>query len=124
MTIRTRLDNIVHLHPVAHCYFTEGLAMGAPTSTILAETYLQHMEHKHLYQILLKHKIAGYFRYVDDILIVYNQKKTNIDKTIIEFNKQKKNITFKIEKEHHKSKGANEHDWKETAIFLRTIINT
>jgi hypothetical protein len=55
----------------------EGLAMGAPTSAILAETYIQHMEHKHLYQILLKHKIAGYFRYVEDILIVYNQKQTN-----------------------------------------------
>jgi hypothetical protein len=32
---------------------TEGLAMGAPTSAILAETYIQHMEHKQLYKILL-----------------------------------------------------------------------
>jgi hypothetical protein len=51
--------------------------MGAPTSAILAETYIQHMEHEQLYQILLKHKITGYFRHVDDILIVYNQKQTN-----------------------------------------------
>jgi hypothetical protein len=60
--------------------------MGAPTPALLAETYIQHMEHKQLYQILLKHKITGYFRYVDDILIVYNKKQTDIDKTIIEFN--------------------------------------
>jgi hypothetical protein len=61
------------------------------------------MDHKQLYQILLKHKITGYFRYVDDILIVYNQKQTNIDETIIEFNKQNNNIEFKVEKVHHNS---------------------
>jgi hypothetical protein len=37
---------------------TEGLAMGAPTSAILAEMYMQHMEHKKLYQILLKPDIS------------------------------------------------------------------
>jgi hypothetical protein len=33
---------------------TEGLAMGAPTSAILAEMY-KHMEHKQIYPILIKH---------------------------------------------------------------------
>jgi hypothetical protein len=33
---------------------TDGLAMGAPTSSILAETYIQHMEHKQIYPILKK----------------------------------------------------------------------
>jgi hypothetical protein len=61
------------------------------------------MEHKQVYQILLKHKITGYFRYADDILIVYNQEQTNIDKTIIELNKQNNNIEFKVEKQHHNS---------------------
>jgi hypothetical protein len=52
------------------CYKkTEGLAMGAPTSVILAEVYVQYMGHKQLYQILKK-RIIGYFRYVDDILIM------------------------------------------------------
>jgi hypothetical protein len=36
---------------------TEGLAMGAPTSAILAEVYIQHMEHKQLYPILTEHQI-------------------------------------------------------------------
>jgi hypothetical protein len=35
---------------------TEGLAMGAPTSPILAKVYIQHMEHNQLYQILKKHQ--------------------------------------------------------------------
>jgi hypothetical protein len=35
---------------------TEGLAMGAPTSAILAEIYIQYIEHKQLYPVLLKQK--------------------------------------------------------------------
>jgi hypothetical protein len=55
---------------------TEGLAMGAPTSAILAEVYIQYIEHKKLYHILKKHQIPGCLRYVDDILIIYNQNET------------------------------------------------
>jgi hypothetical protein len=51
--------------------------MGAPTSAILAEIYIQYLEHKQLYPILIKQKIIGYFRYVDDILIIYNGKRTH-----------------------------------------------
>jgi hypothetical protein len=61
--------------------------MGTPTSSILEETYLQHMEHTQIYPILIKHEIIAYFRYVDDILIIYDQNKTNIDHTLEEFNK-------------------------------------
>jgi hypothetical protein len=61
--------------------------MGAPISAILAETYIQHMEHKQIYPVLLKHQIIGYYRYVDDTPIIYDQKKTNIDETLIGFNK-------------------------------------
>jgi hypothetical protein len=57
--------------------------MGAPTSAILAEIYIQHKEHKQLYQILLKHKITGYLK---------QKKKTHVDKTIMEFNKQNNNL--------------------------------
>jgi hypothetical protein len=33
---------------------TDGLAMGAPTSSVLAETYIQHMERTQIYPILKK----------------------------------------------------------------------
>jgi hypothetical protein len=33
---------------------TEGLAMGAPTSSILTEVYIQYMEHKQLYLVVMK----------------------------------------------------------------------
>lgn len=36
---------------------TDGLAKGAPSSSILAETYIQHLEHKQIYPILRKQQI-------------------------------------------------------------------
>jgi hypothetical protein len=43
-----------------YCKQTEGLAMGVPTSAILDEVYIQHMEHKQLCPNLEKHQIIGY----------------------------------------------------------------
>jgi hypothetical protein len=40
---------------------TDCLAMGAPTSAILAEEDIQNIEHKRTYPILIKHQIIGYF---------------------------------------------------------------
>jgi hypothetical protein len=53
--------------------------MGAPTSAILEERYIQHMEHTQIYSILIKKQIVTYFRYIDDILLIYDKNKTNID---------------------------------------------
>jgi hypothetical protein len=56
------------------------------------------MEHKQIFPKLVKHKITGYYRYVDDILIIYDQAKTNIDQTLADFNEQQPTIKFTIEK--------------------------
>jgi hypothetical protein len=79
----------------------EGLTMGAPTSAILAETFIQHMEHKYLYSILKTQQIIAYYRYVDDIFIIYNKSKTNIEKTLNNFNNIQLSMKFTIEKEQH-----------------------
>jgi hypothetical protein len=55
-----------------------GLAMGAPNSSIFSEIYLQYLEGTQLLDILIRHQIIGYFRYVDDILIIYNASTINI----------------------------------------------
>jgi len=52
--------------------------MGAPTSSILSEFYLQHQENSRIYDLLRNHNIAGYFRYVEDNLIIYDESTTNI----------------------------------------------
>jgi hypothetical protein len=42
---------------------------------VLAEAYIQNVEHKQMYPILIKHQIIGNFRYVDNILLIYDQRK-------------------------------------------------
>jgi hypothetical protein len=75
----------------------DGLAMGAPTSAILAETFVQYLEHTVIYQILKKHQIIDYYRYVHDILIIYNKQYTNIRNTHDEFNNIHHKIKFTME---------------------------
>ena len=83
--------------------------MGAPSSSILSEVYLQFLENTQIYNILLQHQIVGYFRYVDDILIVYNNNNTEIHnnnteihKVLDQFNNISPTLTFTIEKEQNK----------------------
>jgi hypothetical protein len=58
------------------------LAMEAPTSPIPTEIFLQYFEHNHIIDILRKHHIIDYHRYVNDILIIYKENCTNIDNTL------------------------------------------
>jgi hypothetical protein len=75
--------------------------MGAQTSAILAETFIHHMEHKKIYSILKTHEIIAYYRYVDDILIMYGRNKTNIEQILNEFNNIQPSIKFTIKKGQH-----------------------
>jgi hypothetical protein len=77
---------------------TEGLAMAAPISAILAEIFIQYKEHKYIHPILRTREIMVYYKYVDVILILYDQHKTNIEQTE-EFNNIQPTIKFTIEKE-------------------------
>ena len=54
--------------------------MGAPSSAAPSEIYIQHLEHTKITDIIIKQNIIGYFRYVNDILVVYNQSVTHIYK--------------------------------------------
>jgi hypothetical protein len=59
------------------------------------------MEHKHLHPILKTQEIIVYYRYVDDILIIYDQSKRNIEQALNEFNNIQPSINFTIEKIQH-----------------------
>jgi hypothetical protein len=76
----------------------ERLAMRAPTSSILAEIFIQYIEQNHIINILQTHHIIDYYRYVDDILNIYNENCTNIDDTLKEFNSIHPNIQYTMEK--------------------------
>jgi hypothetical protein len=73
--------------------------MGAPASAILAKTFVQHMEHKHVYPILKTQEIITYYRYI--YAIMYGQNKTNVEQTFDKFNYIQPCIAFTIKKEQH-----------------------
>jgi hypothetical protein len=73
--------------------------MGAPTSSLFSEIYLQHLEATHIFDILTQHQIVGYFRVVDDILIAYRQNITDILQVLTKFNNLNPKLTFTIEEE-------------------------
>jgi hypothetical protein len=73
--------------------------MGAPTSSILSEIFLQYIEHNLIVNILIKHNIIGYFGYVGDILSVYNKENTKINQILDDFNTEIPAIQFTIENE-------------------------
>jgi hypothetical protein len=77
----------------------EGLAMGAPSSSILSEFFLQHIELSHLPRLTQKHRLINYFRYVDDILLVYDSSHTDILSILNDFNSIRPNLTFTEELE-------------------------
>jgi hypothetical protein len=77
----------------------EGLPMGAPLSPILSEIYIQNIEQNIIINILQNYKILGYYRYVNDILLVFNQQITNINNTLKQFNEINPKLQFTIEKE-------------------------
>jgi hypothetical protein len=70
--------------------------MGSPILAILAEVFIQYMEHKYIYPVLRTRKIMACYRYVDDMLIIYDQRETNIEQTL---EKLQPTIKFTIEKE-------------------------
>ena len=76
--------------------------MEAPSSSILSEIYLQFLENTRIYDILLRHQIKGYFRYVDDIMIVYDNNNTDIHKVLEQSNSTSPTLTFTIEPEWNK----------------------
>jgi hypothetical protein len=78
---------------------TTGVAMGSPLSGILAEIFLQDLEQNRLKHLLEDKKIVYYNRYVDDIFIIYDQRKITPQTILEDFNIQHKDVNFTINNE-------------------------
>jgi hypothetical protein len=81
----------------------EGLTMEAPSSSIISEIFLQSLEQTKLPLIAGKLKLTNYFRYIDDILIVFDSSsRTDINIITKEFNSihPKTQFTQELEREH------------------------
>jgi len=72
--------------------------MGAPFSGLIAEIFLQYIEHSHLTNLTQKHKIINYCRYVDDILIIFDPNHSDIQ-IINDFNSLHPKLRFMAETE-------------------------
>ena len=81
----------------------DGLAMGAPSSGIIAQIFIQHAEKLHLARLAQKHSIINYFRYVDDILLIFDPNHTNIQAILTDFNALHPKIHFTTETEFNNS---------------------
>jgi hypothetical protein len=68
------------------------IKMGAPTSSILSEIYLQFLENNRICKILTKHNIKGFFHYVDDILIVSDVHQSNIEDKTKVYNRERRKL--------------------------------
>jgi hypothetical protein len=75
----------------------DGLAMGAPTSALFSEIYIQKIEHTKIASILRNNNIHSYSRYVDDILLVYDVTNTDIMTVLNQFNSISSNLQFTAE---------------------------
>jgi hypothetical protein len=109
-TQQNRIKEIINITStvLSHSYFKfnldcyqqeEGLAVGAPSSAALAEIYFQSTECNNIYDILLKHNIISYFTYLNDMLLLYNYKLTDINLTSHEFNNMHPKLLFTMEHE-------------------------
>jgi hypothetical protein len=44
-------------------------------------SFVKHLEHNQILHIFQEHQILGYFHYVSDALVIYDQSISNIDST-------------------------------------------
>jgi hypothetical protein len=78
---------------------TTDVAMGSPLSSILAEIFLHDLKQNRLKQLLEDKKIVYYNRYVDDIFIIYDQRKITPQTILEDFNIQHEDLNFTINNE-------------------------
>jgi len=106
----------------------EGLAMGTLSSGFIAEIFLQHIEHLHMARLSMKHEIINYFRYVEDILIIFDPTHSSIQAILDDFNALHQNLQFTAELEENNTISylditiqKNPTSWK-TAIYRKHIF--
>ena len=81
----------------------EGLTMGAPSSSLIAVFFLQHIEHQHMARLSMTHKIITYFRCVDDILIIFYPNHSSIQTILAEFDTLHQKLQFAAEMEENET---------------------
>jgi hypothetical protein len=74
----------------------EGLAVAAIIASVLSEFRLCYFEDSRIVNILLEYQILGYYRYLDDIILVYHKSLIGTDDTFSEFTSNYGRLTFTL----------------------------
>ena len=75
------------------------IAMGSPLSSTIAEIYIRYFENIYIKHWLDSKEIVFYKLYVDDIMILYDQQKTDKHTILQKINEIDKHLQFKISTE-------------------------
>ena len=87
--IVTKQNHFIHKNDII--IQNDGLGMGAPSSGIITEIFLQYIVNSHLAHLAEKRRIINYFRYVDDILLIFDSEHTNTQATVNYFKLHSRN---------------------------------
>lgn len=71
--------------------------------SMLSEIYIQDFEEKIVYSILNAHDIIAWYRYVDDIIVIYNPSIRNEHIVFRKLNSYNKKLKFTIERENNRT---------------------
>ena len=81
----------------------KGIAMDSPLSSTLAEIYLQYFEEVIITHWIETNEIIYYKRYVDYIIIIFNQNKIKEESITRYMNNIHKHLEFKLTEEENKT---------------------
>lgn len=76
--------------------FPDGLPMGGPLSCLVAEVFMDYLEHK-LFETFCTPHVVEWIRYVDDILCVWNGSEDQLRKFLDSLNSLEPTISFTLE---------------------------
>jgi len=93
----TRKNYFAHNKDIVIQY--NSLAMGAPSSGLIAKIFLQHIEHTHSGHLTHKHRIINYCQYLDNILLIFDSNHTSIRMVLDDFNSLHPKLQFTAEAE-------------------------
>lgn len=78
---------------------TDGLPMGSPLSSLISEIFLQHIENQFIEEIKTQFNILFYGRFVDDIIVIYDDSLTQSNHILDKFNSIHPKLQYTMEKE-------------------------
>jgi len=96
--------------------------MGAPSLGLIAEIFLQHLEHLHLAHITYKHHIINYCQYVNNMFLIFDSNHTSIQSVLKDFSALHPKLQFTVETEKDHTLNYLDITIQQTPTNIRTAI--